>query len=1051
MMELRELQNKQAAADTAAQVWILRPLRDQPGLAPLVIPEGEMVIGAAANCEYPLPMKGVAASHCRLIRGGDRLQALSEDSRTWLNDGPFHKASLKSGDRLTIGPVTFRVERSARAHTPLVESSEDSRVSGDALSDSHLLRYLRRAIERDPSAEHLTELDAPQAPREGQPLEHVFEELRDSLHQTQQQAQIQQAQLRELEQRHPDKMPAETHAESSVEIPLPVSASTPSSVSPSTPVESPNIGARLQELQQQLLEYQARDQQHARQRDRWRKLRTLRRAEQRQAQASLRSIRDEQDRQREQWLQRESGLQQQLAELEQESLTQRQHQAEREQALRQETVRLSQRFEQLEQSLSQVRGQESETLTLLSSLQQKLAEEASRATDWERERSAFHQERDRLQDERDQLQEQMRALKQNLHASEQQLNSTQQQLTSTEQQLTSARQQQAEQEESLQRQQSLLAEKEADLQALVAERETLQLQLAEQAAELDAVQRDFNEANRERAELDARCQQLLDDQQNLQHSWETEREQAQAALAAVEADLEQTRQALQHNEQEQREAAEQATHDQDAAWEKIAEERDRLFQLRQELQQEHTAFTQARQDLAEVRAEVEQQRQELRQRQQEFHEKQERWYELHSEQENNPTPESSQEPTTAALAAEETDPSEVSPQPPEGAGVDSAGDAALADADTEHVSPTEASQQDSQIVEESAPSDSEISDALSEFFSTLDSPDEESNETAPQQVHEDDTLQATDFEELVEPHAPETTEMDALESDTIATWTDHDTDVNADADPAAAEELAELAASTPAEAESETDQESVESAESPVDSSASESPQEQPSNEETDEELDKLRRELAEMFGLSNSSKPGEQAAASQDANALSDEFADAEQSSDLTDPQAESDGDQLPLLFGDESDEVHDTRNSHTTTGTLQNSLLATSEETLTTIDPMDDSADVTSAVSEAASQPAQQATTNATISGTTDVVVEDIEDAESVAAYMERLFARTNGRQNYSAPAQTSTPTKTAAAVSPPATPCPRPAKRPRKSRSTQTRSHHLFLCNAKPARNR
>ncbi len=1016
MMELREIQNKQASADSAAQVWILRPLRDQPGLSPQVLPEGELVIGSAASCDYPLPINGVSATHCRLIRGGDRLQAFSEDPRTWLNDGPFHKASLKSGDRLTIGPVTFRVERSARAHTPMVEISEESRVTGDALSDSHLLRYLRRAIERDPSVESLAELDAHHSSRDDQPLEQVFEELRGSLQRTQQQSHIQQAQLRELEQRHPDKMPAETHAESSAEIPL--SGNTPLSSS-AVPIET---SARLKELEQQLAAYQSREQHRAQLRERWRKIRALRRTEQQQAKASEIAIRTEQDRQREEWQQREISLKQQLANQQQESRTQRQHLETREQALQQETARLTQRFEQLEQSLTLAQEQETETLALLSTLQQKLAEETSRATDWERERSDFSQEQDRLQQEQSQLQEQMLSLKQSLHATEQQLNSTQQQLHTAEQQLTSARQQQAEQSESLETYQSLLAEKEADLQSLVAEQETLKLQLAEKAAELAAAQRDFHEADLAREELHTRLQQLAEEQQDQQRLWDAEREQTQATLEAVQADLEQTRQALQRSEQEQREAAEQATHDQDAAWEKISEERDRLYQLRQELQQEHTAFTQARQDLDEVRAEVEQQRQELRQRQQEFHEKQEHWYQLQNEQENEATAELNPSPLVSE-PKQETDFQAQSPQPPVGAEVEPEVDSARTD--IEEDSDTDSVQHDTHFAGESAPSDSELADAISEFFSSPE--DDDGVTSAANQLHEDDALRPTDFEESVELSTPETTELDALDSDTIATWTAQDPDpqdttgtMDSTDSLDATDSAASPEASLQAEAEVEAERKSVELT---TDSDPSEHAEEPQAGAETDEELDKLRRELAEMFGLGHSPQESEQTADDLDFSDLASTTDDSEQANDTTDQDVETGDDQLPLVFEDGQDEDGDSGNSCTTTGTPQHSLLTQFEETLATIDSTDDSVELsepstgsgetTTALDK--SQQNQQLPSQSTTAGeTAEVVVEDIEDADSVAAYMERLFARTNCRQNYSAPAQANSPAKAAAEVS-------------------------------------
>ena len=67
------------------------------------------MIGSSADCSHSLRTDGVQPRHCeiRLEAGHVTLRAL--DFRTWLNNGPVRQAELRSGDRLIVGPLEFRV------------------------------------------------------------------------------------------------------------------------------------------------------------------------------------------------------------------------------------------------------------------------------------------------------------------------------------------------------------------------------------------------------------------------------------------------------------------------------------------------------------------------------------------------------------------------------------------------------------------------------------------------------------------------------------------------------------------------------------------------------------------------------------------------------------------------------------------------------------------------------------------------------------------------------------------------------------------------------
>ena len=76
---------------------------------------GRHVIGSSTDCSHNLRTAGVQPRHCeiRLEAGHATLRAL--DFRTWLNNGPVRQAELRSGDRLIVGPLEFRVHVDAES------------------------------------------------------------------------------------------------------------------------------------------------------------------------------------------------------------------------------------------------------------------------------------------------------------------------------------------------------------------------------------------------------------------------------------------------------------------------------------------------------------------------------------------------------------------------------------------------------------------------------------------------------------------------------------------------------------------------------------------------------------------------------------------------------------------------------------------------------------------------------------------------------------------------------------------------------------------------
>lgn len=101
----------------------LEPLHQGGGIETMWFGPGRHVIGSSADCSHSLRNDGVQPRHCeiRIEAGHVTLRAL--DFRTWLNNGPVRQAELRSGDRLIVGPLEFRVSFDANAPTvsPTIE------------------------------------------------------------------------------------------------------------------------------------------------------------------------------------------------------------------------------------------------------------------------------------------------------------------------------------------------------------------------------------------------------------------------------------------------------------------------------------------------------------------------------------------------------------------------------------------------------------------------------------------------------------------------------------------------------------------------------------------------------------------------------------------------------------------------------------------------------------------------------------------------------------------------------------------------------------------
>src|SRR4051812_4740612 len=94
----------------------LEAVRKGIGVEPMWFAPGRHVVGTADDCTHVLIAGGVQPHHCEIQVEGGRASIRALDFRTWLNNGPVRQATLRAGDRLTIGPLEFQVSyRSGRS------------------------------------------------------------------------------------------------------------------------------------------------------------------------------------------------------------------------------------------------------------------------------------------------------------------------------------------------------------------------------------------------------------------------------------------------------------------------------------------------------------------------------------------------------------------------------------------------------------------------------------------------------------------------------------------------------------------------------------------------------------------------------------------------------------------------------------------------------------------------------------------------------------------------------------------------------------------------
>ena len=87
---------------------VLDPPRHS-GLPTIQLGLGKHLFGTSHDCSVQVRADGVEPRHAMIMVSEHRTVVKALDPRTWVNEGPVSEMALRPGDRLSIGPLTFRV------------------------------------------------------------------------------------------------------------------------------------------------------------------------------------------------------------------------------------------------------------------------------------------------------------------------------------------------------------------------------------------------------------------------------------------------------------------------------------------------------------------------------------------------------------------------------------------------------------------------------------------------------------------------------------------------------------------------------------------------------------------------------------------------------------------------------------------------------------------------------------------------------------------------------------------------------------------------------
>ena len=114
---------------------VLEPVAESPNLPSRVLSPGEYVVGSGVDCDVVVPASGVARRHCRVTVGAQTNRVSAESPLTWINDGIVRDGRLRTGDRLIVGPIEFRIREPNAAELHELGQSHPEPVSDRPADD----------------------------------------------------------------------------------------------------------------------------------------------------------------------------------------------------------------------------------------------------------------------------------------------------------------------------------------------------------------------------------------------------------------------------------------------------------------------------------------------------------------------------------------------------------------------------------------------------------------------------------------------------------------------------------------------------------------------------------------------------------------------------------------------------------------------------------------------------------------------------------------------------------------------------------------------------
>ena len=107
-MTVNIMSTRRSLMKKLVSLLVLEPPR-HTGLGSIVLVPGRHLVGSAAECDIQLPLEGIGERHALVLVGENRTVVKSMDAHTWVNEGPVTETTLRPGDRLSFGPLTFRI------------------------------------------------------------------------------------------------------------------------------------------------------------------------------------------------------------------------------------------------------------------------------------------------------------------------------------------------------------------------------------------------------------------------------------------------------------------------------------------------------------------------------------------------------------------------------------------------------------------------------------------------------------------------------------------------------------------------------------------------------------------------------------------------------------------------------------------------------------------------------------------------------------------------------------------------------------------------------